>query len=62
MDVPITTGGYTAELATELDKAKARIAQLKPVETITVLPHGELLKEVEKRHAEDFSVRMETSA
>lgn len=55
-EVPVLAGGDPIGSAAELDKAKARIAELKSVEAITVRRHEGLLDEVKHRHAEDISV------
>lgn len=44
-EIPVITGGNTIELATELNKAMARIAELESVEIITVRCHEILLEE-----------------
>lgn len=58
---PATTGGENTALAAELDKAKARIAELESVEAITARRHEELLREVKQRAAKEIKVWEETS-
>lgn len=48
--------GDTTELAAELDNAKARIAKLGSVDTITVRPDEELLNEIKRLHAKKIGV------
>lgn len=60
--VPDTTGGDITGFAAELNRAKARIAELKSVVTITVRRQEELLDEAKRRHIEDVTVWRKTSA
>lgn len=49
-------------VAAELDKFKARIANLEPTETITACRDEAFLEDVKKRHAEEVELWKETSA
>lgn len=55
-EVPVALGVDTSELVAKLYKSKKSIAELEPVETITVHRHEELLDEVKQRHADEISV------
>lgn len=60
-EVPAISGGETTPLVAAMNNAKARIAELKSTETMTVRPHEELLEEVKYRLAKEVGVWKETS-
>lgn len=62
LEVPVTTGGITFELATKLNKHKAFIAEVESVETITIPRRGDVSDEDKQRHTDEISVWKETSA
>lgn len=62
LEVPVSMGGNTPELAAELDKGKVRNAKLESIDTITVPRDGELLNEVKQRLAKGISVWKEIPA
>lgn len=51
LEVPDNPKGDSAELPTELEKAKARITDSESVETVTVRRHEELMDEITQRLA-----------
>lgn len=59
--VPVTKGGGTAELFTELEKYKGCIAEIKSAKTITVYGHEEIMGKIGQRRAEEAVVWKETS-
>lgn len=60
-EAPINPRGNATGLLAELEKAKALMAELDSVKTMTIRWHKELMDEAKQRHAENVAHGIETS-
>lgn len=61
-NLPVIIDGNASALAADLDKAKAKIAELGSTGTLTIRRHEKLREEVKKCHVEGVGAWKETSA